>query len=200
LTEVLERQALDLDTQVFGDGLAARLSMSSATISNGRLARATPTRRRTQSVSPWVTVLPSHRLDHCQHFDPRVERSEIHGSTPALFRGSTHPTVRGAITTPRSLDGVADAFGHALRRSRRMPQLQHDEKREHALSDKNSPGADRGQVDGEGEDAQAQDPSADDGFLHEFGLHVFSVVRRERRGCSTMHRPLGVVCSSGACT
>ena len=35
-----------------------------------------------------------------------------------------------------------------------MPQLQHDEKREHAQSDKNSPGADRGQVDGEGEDAQ----------------------------------------------
>ena len=93
------------------------------------------------------------------------------------------------MTTAYSLDGVADAFGHALRRSRRIPHLQHDERRDYPQSDKNSPGANRGQGDGEGKGAQAQDPSADDGLFHKFGSHEVSVLSQGNRGCSRVHRP-----------
>jgi len=95
----------------------------------------------------------------------------------------------GATTTAPSLDGVSDAFGHALRRSRWIPHPQHDERREYPQSDKNGPGADRGQGEGEGQNAQAQDPSPDDRFLHEFGSHEISVLNHGNQGCSRMHTP-----------
>jgi len=50
-------------------------------------------------------------------------------------------------------------------------------------------GADRSHVHGEGDNAQAQDPSGDDGLFHESGLHEVSLLSRGNGGCPRMHRP-----------